>query len=161
MWRFGFISFGNQGFQVSKRICLVSFSGVDTVISLCTTVVQRFRVSVIHQQELSEYQAASLFLWLQMIRELSTVKVKESFIQRFNEPLKNASYPTSIVFKGLRKSRVKEECLFKTSYRILLSILSLYTVYRGYTYVGFTWVCVLCMRLCCNSKAALEGKEIE
>ena len=39
-------------------------------------------------------------LWLQTIIELSTVKVKEKFVQRFNEPLKNASYPTSIVFKG-------------------------------------------------------------
>ena len=29
------------------------------------------------------------------------------------EPLKNASYPTSIVFKGLRKSRVEEELSIK------------------------------------------------
>ena len=43
----------------------------------------------------------------------SKVKVKELFIQRFNEPLKNASYPTSIVFKGLRKSRVEEESSIK------------------------------------------------
>ena len=48
-----------------------------------------------------------------MIRELSTVKVKEQFVQRFDEPLKNASYPTSIVFKGLRKSRVEEELSIK------------------------------------------------
>ena len=48
-----------------------------------------------------------------MIRELSTVKVKESFFQSFNEPLKNASYPTSIVFKCLRKSRVEEELSIK------------------------------------------------
>ena len=27
----------------------------------------------------------------------------------FDKPLKNASYPTSIVFKDLRKSRVEEE----------------------------------------------------
>ena len=64
-------------------------------------------------------------LWLQMIIESSTVKVKELFIQRFTNPLKNASYPTSIVFKGLRKSRVG---LLKTSYWILLSNQSLYTV---------------------------------
>ena len=44
---------------------------------------------------------------------LSTVKAKESFVQRFAEPLKNASYPTSIVFKGLRKSRVEEELSIK------------------------------------------------
>ena len=44
-----------------------------------------------------------------MIRESSTVKVKELFVQRFDEPLKNASYPTSIVLKGLRKSRVHLE----------------------------------------------------
>ena len=54
-----------------------------------------------------------IVLWLQMIRELSTVKVKELFIQRFNKPLKNASYPTSIVFKGLRKSKVGEELSIK------------------------------------------------
>ena len=48
-----------------------------------------------------------------MIIKLSTVKVKEKFIQRFNEPLKNASYPTSLVFKGLRKSRVEEESSIK------------------------------------------------
>ena len=48
-----------------------------------------------------------------MVIELSTVKVKELFVQRFNEPLKNASYPTSIVFKGLRKSRVEEELSIK------------------------------------------------
>ena len=77
------------------------------------TVIQRFGVSGIHQQELSEYQAASLLLWLQTIIELSIVKVKELFIQRFTEPLKNASYPTSIVFKGLRKSRVEEESSIK------------------------------------------------
>ena len=48
-----------------------------------------------------------------MIIESSTVKVKEYFVQRFYEPLKNASYPTSIVFKGLRKSRVEEESSIK------------------------------------------------
>ena len=48
-----------------------------------------------------------------MIIELSTVKVKESFIQRFDEHLKNASYLTSIVFKDLRKSRVEEESSIK------------------------------------------------
>ena len=52
-------------------------------------------------------------LWLQTIRESSTVKVKELFIQRFAEPLKNASYSTSIVFKGLRKTRVEEELSIK------------------------------------------------
>ena len=55
----------------------------------------------------------SPLLWLQTIIELSTVNVKELFVQRFNEPLKNASYPTSIVFKGLRKSRVEEELSIK------------------------------------------------
>ena len=48
-----------------------------------------------------------------MIIESSTVKVKEWFVQRFDEPLKNASYPTSIVFKGLRKLRVEEESSIK------------------------------------------------
>ena len=48
-----------------------------------------------------------------MIIELSTVKVKKLFVQRFDEPLKNASYPTNIVFKGLRKSRVDEELSIK------------------------------------------------
>ena len=67
-------------------------------------------VSGIHKQELIEYQAASR---LQMIIELSTVKVKKLFVQRFDEPLKNASYPTNIVFKGLRKSRVDEELSIK------------------------------------------------
>ena len=52
-------------------------------------------------------------LLLQTIIESSTVKVKESFVQRFADPLKNASYPTSIVFKGLRKSRVEEELFIK------------------------------------------------
>ena len=67
MWRFRFVCFGNRGFQVSKRIRLVSFSGVNAVISPCTTIVQGFRVSGIHQQELSECQAASLLLWLQWL----------------------------------------------------------------------------------------------
>ena len=48
-----------------------------------------------------------------MIIELSTAKVKEYFIQRFDEPLKSASYPTSIVFKGLRNSRIEEESSIK------------------------------------------------
>ena len=77
MWRFRFICFRNRRFRVSKRIHLVSFSGVDLVISLHTTIIQGFRVSGIHLQELSEYQAASLLLWLQTIIESSTVKVKE------------------------------------------------------------------------------------
>ena len=47
-----------------------------------------------------------------MIIELSTVKVKELFVQRFTEPLKNARI-TSIVFKGLRMSRVEEESSIK------------------------------------------------
>ena len=77
LWRFRFVCFGNWGFQVSKRIHLVSFSGVNPVISPHTTIIQGFRVSGIHQQELSEYQAASLLLWLQTIIESLTVKVEE------------------------------------------------------------------------------------
>ena len=52
-------------------------------------------------------------LCLQTTRESSTVKVKELSNQNFAEPLKNASYPTSIVFKGSRKSRVEEESSIK------------------------------------------------
>ena len=51
-----------RGFGSLKEYVLFLFSGVDPVISLCTMIIQGFRVSGIHQQELSECQAASLLL---------------------------------------------------------------------------------------------------
>ena len=108
-----------------------------------------------------------LLLWLQMIRESSTVKVKESFIQRLWEPLKNASYPTSIVFKGLIKSRVEEESSIKdqllntTVYPVLIYYVTRLCMSKQ-TVQDCAWVSILCMRLCrAVRRTSKERKSIE
>ena len=103
------------------------------------------------------------FKWLENHQQSKS----KNHLFRGYEPLKNASYPTSIVFKGLIKSRVEEELSIKdqllntTVYPVLIYYVTRQCMSKR-TVQDCAWVSILCMRLCRAVRhTSKERKSIE